>query len=266
LGFRFVTILLLFSFQVDGQNLDKYFSDLDVDGVICIYDLKNELWIKSDAKKAKVGTLPASTFKVLNTLIGLEENIVNGRHDTIRWDKKPKLFKSFTIQNWNKDNDLEMAFKNSTVWYYEEISKQIKRQVYSRHLRKAKYSNRKIKNSEGSDFWNFGDLKVTPIEQVELLKKLYHNQLLFKIEHQELTKELMIETQSSNQVLRSKTGWCYDKLDIGWYIGYLEIEDNVIFFATRITKPLSKKLDEFSKLRKSITKNILSDLYDLDLK
>lgn len=246
-----------------GQDLNTFFNEAKVKGAISIYDYKKQIWIHSNADLAEKGTLPASTFKIIHSLIGLEEGIIDSKNDTIRWDGKPKLFKSFEIPNWNKDNDLEMAFKNSTVWYYEEIAKRIKLCTYRKYLRKNKYSNRGLKNGKGVDFWNYGNLKVTPVEQIELLVKLYKNELSFKNKYQELVKELMLEKETPDYILRSKTGWSYDKMDIGWYIGYIELKNNTLFFATRIEKELKENLKGFSGLRKSITKRIMNELYDV---
>lgn len=257
--------LILISTYLNGQDLNEYFIDNNIIGGISLYNLQNKSWLHSDKDYANKGTLPASTFKIINTIIALEEGIINNQQDIFKWDGKPKLFKSIEIPNWNKDNNLEMAFKNSTIWYYEEIARQINKRKYCQYLKKAKYSNRKIKNSKGNDFWNYGTLKVSPIEQIELLIKLFHNQLPFNIKFQALTKELMIEEEHSEYTIRSKTGWSYDKVDIGWYIGFIEIKNNVIFFATRIEKSLDEELNEFSNLRKSITKQILEDLYNVKI-
>ncbi len=248
-----------------GQDIKEFFTKSAIVGSITIYDYQKGDWIFSDSTKSEIGTLPASTFKIVNTLIGLEEKLIKGKNDTLKWDGKPKYFKSFKIPNWNKDNDLEMAFKNSTIWYYENISKQLKKRKYRKHLRKNQYSNRKIRNGRGDDFWNYGELKVSPIEQIKLLLKLYKNELTFLPQHQKLVKELMIEKETSEFILRTKTGWCYDRKDVGWYIGYIEKVDNVIFFATRIEKELEEKKRGFSKLRKSITNEIINELYSIKI-
>ena len=263
--FRIILLITIFSNSALAQNLNNYFLEAKVKGSISIYDIGKDKWNHSDYTLAKEGTLPASTFKIIHTLIGLEEEIISGKNDTMKWDGKPKLFKTFEIPNWNKDNDLKMAFKNSTIWYFEEISKRLKKRKYRKHLKRNKYSNRKNRNGNGYDFWNFGELRVSPIEQLKLLVNLYRNELYFENKHQELVKELMIEKQTPNFILRSKTGWCYDKTDIGWYIGYIELKDNVIFFATRLEKELSDELKGFSKLRKSIAIDIIYDLYNIDL-
>jgi len=262
-----IKLLIVFSLLtlfLKSQDFEKYFIDSGVKGQISIFDLEDQKWTFSNFNRATKGSLPASTFKIIHTLIALEENVIAGKNDTLRWDGKVKSFKSYPIPNWNKDNDLEMAFKNSTIWYYEEISKKIKKSKYRRHLKKNKYSNRKFRNAKGFDFWNYGELKVTPIEQIEMLLKLYSNKLAFKPEFQELTKELMTEQESIDYILKSKTAWTYDKVDIAWYIGYIEFNKNVIFFATRIEKPIDKEIKDFSKLRKSITKEIISNMYDIN--
>ena len=262
---KLLLVLCIITTTISSQNLNDYFSKENVKGGISIYDLKKDTWIHSNRQYAQSGSLPASTFKIIHTLIGLEENIIEGRHDTFRWDGIPKLFKSISIPKWNRDNDLEMAFTNSTIWYFEEIAKRINRKTYRDHLRVNEYTNKKISKKKGNDFWNFGELEVTPIEQIELLIKLYKNELNFKVIHQELVKELLIEQQTSNYILRSKTGWSYDKKDNGWYIGYIELADSIIFFATRVEKELDRQKSEFSNLRKSITKEIIRELYNLSL-
>lgn len=259
------SILILISIYSYGQNLNQYFIDSKVFGSISIYDLNKQIWKHSNKDESERGTLPASTFKIIHTMIGLEEKVINDINDTIKWDGETKLFKTHRVPNWNRDNDLELAFRNSTIWYYEEISKQIKKDKYCKYLKKNSYSNRKYKNGKGFDFWNYGSLKVTPIEQIELLIRLYHNKLSFTVEHQEITKFLMIEHKTPYLTIRSKTGWCYEKKDIGWYVGYVELENNVIFFATRIEKGLDEEVNGFSKLRLSITKSIISDMYNLEL-
>ena len=260
-----IILSIIFSNLLNSQNLNEFFIKSGINGSITIFDLEKDKWIFSDSIQSKKGSLPASTFKIINSLIGLEEKVVKGKNDTIRWDGQPKYFKTFKIANWNKDNDMEMAFKNSTIWYYEEISKQIKKRKYKRYLKKSRYSDREIESGQGNDFWNYGNLKVTPTNQIELLVKLYKNELPFKDKNQELTRELMLEKETSEYRLSTKTGWCYDKIDIGWYIGYIELEDNVVFFATRIEKNLETEKKEFSRLRKTITNEIIHELYSIKL-
>ena len=84
-----------FSTLTFSQKLDSIFTKAGVKGSITIYDFKKNQWIYSNSLRAKIGTLPASTFKIIHTLIGLEEKVIAGKHDTIRWDGQPKYFKTF---------------------------------------------------------------------------------------------------------------------------------------------------------------------------
>jgi len=256
----FFAMLFVLPFS-KAQDLKKYFEAANITGSITLFDLNQQMWIKSDEQDAERGTLPASTFKMFHTLIALEEGVIDGANDTLTWDGIAKTFKGHEIAAWNQDTDLTMAFKKSTVWYYVEIAKQIKRACYRKYLRKAKYSDRQIKQGKANDFWNYGQLKVKPVEQINFLRRLYKNDLPFKKAHQMLLKELMEEGKEESYTLRSKTGWAFDGRDIGWYVGYVEYQSNTIFFATRIQKALDKEQKDFSKLRKSITKEILTDLY-----
>lgn len=263
--YRYYLILVVVSFcaPLTAQDLDAHFRRHGLKGSITLFDYRDKKWISSDDQDTHTGTLPASTFKVLHSLIALQEKAIGGIDDTIRWDGIPKKFKTFEIAAWNKDTDLEAAFKNSTVWFYTTLAERIKKRKYKQYLRRSGYGNGNLRRGRDGDFWNFGAFRVTPHQQVNLLISLYEETLPFDKSHQKTVKSLMIESDQEGYVLRSKTGWSYDGQDIGWYIGYVELEDNVIFFATRIQKELSAPNPDFSKSRKSITKKILADTYHL---
>jgi len=149
------------------------------------------------------------------------------------------------------------------VWFYEELAKRVGKSKYYDILHKIGYGNDAFVEHDGDDFWNFGNFKVTPIEQVELLVQLHEETLPFSAQTFEVVKSLMVEEQSKDFILRAKSGWSYDGIDNGWYVGYLESESDIWFFATRITKKLNDANPNFSKCRKVITLKLL-DLLTAD--
>ncbi|SHG44757.1 beta-lactamase class D [Fodinibius roseus] len=243
-----------------GQDFNRHFNSLHLNGSTTIYDYNNKKWIFTDSLDAEKGTLPASTFKIPNSLIILESKVVANEKEIIKWDGTEKSHLGMVIEAWNQDTDLETAFKNSTVWFYVEASKKIKREQYIRTLQKLNYGNGNLKE-KGNDFWNYGDFTVTPKNQIEYLIKLYENRLPFSKKNISIVKRIMISESSDSLTFRGKTGWTRKNgQDIGWWVGYLETNDNVYFFATRLTKDKNEKNPDFLSGRKEVTKRILKEI------
>lgn len=260
---RNIIILLLIFFITDtfGQtSFQKHFDTLSLKGSTTIYDLKNRKWFYTDSLDSEKETLPASTFKILNSLIALEKKVVINENQIILWDSTEKTFFGTKIESWNKDTDLKNAYKNSTIWFYVDLAKKIDRKNYKKYLRKCNYGNGNF-SEKGSDFWNFGDFGISPKNQIEFLLHLYENNLPFSKNTIHKVKEIMISEQNEHYTIRDKTGWTKKNgIDIGWYVGYMQTNENVYFFATRIVKNTNDNNTNFSKTRKEITKTILKEL------
>lgn len=254
-------ILTILSSIAFGQNdYQKHFDNLGLKGSTTIYDYKNKEWIFTDKKEAHKPTLPASTFKIPNSLIALEYKAVQDENVVFKWDGKPKSHLGTVVNVWNKDTDLKNAYKNSTVWFYMEIAKRIDRDLYRRILKKCRYGNGNY-TEKGTDFWNYGNFAITPKNQIDFLIKLYENRLPFSKLTIDKVKEIMISEQAETHTYRDKTGWTRKNgEDIGWWVGYLETKDNVYFFATRLIKSENDKNPNFLNGRKEITKLILKDI------
>jgi beta-lactamase class D len=244
-----------------GQsNYQKFFDSLSVKGSTTIFDFKNQKWIYTDSLDAERKTLPASTFKILNSLIILETKAVDNEHETLTWDGKDKTFFGTKIDSWNKDTDLKNAYKNSTVWFYEALAKRIGREKYKTYLAQCQYGNQNLTET-GIDFWNYGEFGISPKNQIEFLIRLFQNNLPFSTQTIDKVKELMISEQNEQFTCRDKTGWTKkDGTDIGWWVGYVQTSDNIFFFSTRLTKSIDDNNLNFSKARKEITKAILKEL------
>lgn len=255
-----VILLLLFPLISFGQDFKKHFDSLNLIGSTTIYDYNNKKWIFTDPLDAEKATLPASTFKIPNSLIILENKVVASEKEIRKWDGKEKSHFGIVIEAWNQDTNLEAAFKNSTVWFYVDASKKIKRSMYKKTLRKLSYGNGNL-NEKGNDFWNYGDFAISPKNQIEFLIKLYENRLPFSQKNIDKVKQIMISESSDNLTFRDKTGWTRKNgQDIGWWVGYVETNDNVYFFATRLTKDKDESNPYFLSGRKDVTKQILKQI------
>ncbi|MHC2991293.1 hypothetical protein OB13_06680 [Pontibacter sp. HJ8] len=253
----FLSLLLLLPLFALGQhNLQQPFLDCQINGSTTIYDYKNKKWIFSDEADARRETLPASTFKIINSLIALETGAVTDEQEVLAWDGKER-----EVSAWNADTDMEKAFRNSTVWFYVALAEKVGKDKYRKYLKKSSYGNGHITTGKEGDFWNYGQFGVTPVNQIEFLKNLYEERLPFSKRSFGIVKRIMIEEKGEGYVLRAKTGWTnFGGQDTGWWVGYIEKTDNVYFFATRLTKNKETENPAFLNCRREITRAIFKQL------
>ncbi|MDQ1353507.1 MAG: beta-lactamase class [Acidobacteriota bacterium] len=207
----------------------KVFAELHVKGTFVLYDLNNDSYSVYDKERAEKAFLPASTFKILNSLIALETKVIKDQCETIEWDRR-----TWRFDEWNQDQTLQTAFRNSVVWAYQELARRIGKKQMQYWVDKADYGNRNI-SDQIDTFWLEGELLISARQQVEFLEKLYKNQLPFSKRNMDIVKEIMMIEQGGTYILRGKTGWAARvSPQIGWFVGWLETPNNVYFFALNI--------------------------------
>jgi beta-lactamase class D len=236
------------------DDFKKHYNKFQVEGSFVLYDQQNDKYIFYNKDQYIQMYSPASTFKICNTLIGLETEVIKDENFVIPWD-------SVTRQNsvWNKDHDLKTAFKNSNVWYYQELARRVNGKRMKFWLDKVNYGN--ADTSGGIDkFWLSGGLRVSPEQQIDFLKRLHDNQLPFSPRALDIVKNIMIVKDTMDYIIRAKTGWAdEEKRMVGWYVGYIEQADNTYYFANCIQ---TNNFDhpDFAKARIEITFTILNEL------
>jgi len=217
--------------QTDNEisSWKSFYTGYNVTGCIIIYDQNKNEYLVYNGKRCREFFSPASTFKILNSIIALETGVIKDENEVIPWDSVNRRY-----DKWNTDQTLRSAIKYSAVWAYQELARKIGEHRMKHYIDSVKYGNCDI--SGGIDeFWLSGSLKISPLEQVEFLKRLYSNELPFSKRNLEIVKDIMINDQTDNYVLRGKTGWGINsRADVGWYVGYLEENGNVYFFANNI--------------------------------
>jgi len=242
-----------FSQKIQERNdFKKYFDEYNHKGCFVLYDLKKNLYIKYNPKVCNKRFIPASTFKIFNSLIGLETGIVKDENEVFKWDGENR-----SVESWNQDLDMTKAFRFSAVWFYQELARKIGQKNMQHYININKYGNQDI--SGGIDrFWLDGGLKISADEQIELLKKIYNSKIKFSQRNIDILKKIMIYEQNENYILRAKTGWAVRIKDqVGWFVGYVERAEDVYFFALNIQ---TKEPEEGFVSRKEITFKILKDL------
>lgn len=209
------------------------FSDRAVSGAALIYDEQANRYDVFDRKRAEKAFSPASTFKLLNALIGLETGAVTDEHEVFKWDGKKRQF-----DTWNRDHDLASGMKYSVVWMYQEMARRIGQQRMQAWVDKVGYGNRDI--GGGIDqFWLDGKLRITAVQQIAFLRRLAAGSLPFSQRSQQIVQRISIVDTSGASVTHAKTGWhsVAGEPDYGWYVGWVERDGRRWFFAINMDMP-----------------------------
>ncbi len=239
----------------------KYFDDYHVTGCIAIYDLKQAKFIDYNPDRCAQRFIPASTFKIFNSLVGLETKIIPDENHVIQWNGVVH-----PIESWNYDQSMKDAMKNSTVWYFQEVARKIGEEKMQQYLNLLSYGNRRMGSTIDS-FWLNGDLRISCDEQIEFIKNLRTEQLPVSKRAMRIVKNILVLDSTSTYKLSGKTGWGImqdettegKRLNIGWFVGYVEKGSDAYFFATNIQSP-DPAPENFAEARKKITENILLEL------
>ena len=257
-GFFFIALLAISSCSVNKANINddlkKYFDSAHVDGCFSLLDNSNGKITVYNLKLDTQRVLPASTFKIVNSLIGLETGKITDEKMVIKWDGIKR-----SNEDWNKDLTMEEAFKVSAVPYYQEVARRIGKDTMKIWIDSLHYGNMNISGPVDS-FWLNNTLKISPDEQLGLVKKLYFDQLPFDKRSQQIVRGVMLQENNTLYKLSYKTGWGFDENNnnIGWVTGWIEENRHVYFFVTLI-KSAEKNIN-MREIRMKITKGILNEL------
>lgn len=240
-------------------DLSPFFKDTV--GCIVIYDLKQNRYTRHNEARCRERFNPKSTFKIPNSLIGLESGVIKDADFRIAWDKQkypPDGWDTEPFINWKRDHTLRTAFKHSVVWYYRELALRVGAERMKQLVSSFDYGNRDT-SGPIDQFWLNETLKISADEQVEFLKKLYANKLPVSPRNVEIVKEIMVQEQTPAYTLRAKTGGGSRGAGvvIGWYVGYVETGGNVYFFAFNMDGPNYLAIRD---RRIQLTKQVLESL------
>lgn len=233
----------------ERTDWSRFFTEAGARGTVVVVDARHarEAKFAHDVERAQRRYIPASTFKIPHSLFALDAGVLRDEFQRISWDGVKR-----SVEAWNADQDLRTAMRNSTVWVYERFARQIGMQRETAYLQQLKYGNAVATGD--APFWVEGDLAISAHEQVSFLRKLYRNELGFRVDHQRLVKDVMINEAGKDWILRAKTGWSGK---IGWWVGWVEWPSGPVFFALNIDTP--NRLDDLPK-RIDITRNILRSI------
>jgi len=239
-----------------AQDLSKFFKNTA--GAFVLYDLKNNRYLRHNPARCKQRLTPHSTFKIPNSLIGLETGVIADADFVIPWDRKKYPPETALSEEWNRDHSLRSAIKYSVVWYYRELAKRVGEARMKKMVRALRYGNQDI--SGGIDrFWLNSSLTISADEEVEFLKRFYAEKLPVSQRSAKIVKDILVLEKTPEYTLSGKTGGGPrgEGKYLGWFVGYLETKGNVYFFATNVDG------DSFAAIREpriKVTRQILTEL------
>ncbi len=247
---------------IHKEAFQKIMDSVDLKGSILVYDVKKELYYSNNFEWALTGKLPASTYKIPNSIIGLETKEVKDQNSIFKWNGEKRMFKS-----WEADLTLRQAFQRSCVPCYQEVARKVGVKRMNVYLEKLQYGNITVDATNLENFWLTGNATITQFQQIDFLKRFQQESLPISNRTSTIVKEIMILKETENYVLRGKTGWSIEgDQHNGWFVGYVENGDQLLFFATNV-EPISKEFDQkaFQKNRKVITFKALEQLLGIKL-
>jgi beta-lactamase class D len=211
------------------ESLARHFLDVGTVGTFVGYKVDDYLVIASDKNRSGEAKLPASTFKIPNSIIALETGVVaDPDKDVFKWDGVAR-----PIEAWNKDHTLRSAIAVSAVPVYQEIARRIGAERMQKYLDLFEYGNRDI--GGGIDqFWLTGNLRIDPVQQVDFVDRLRRGVLPVSKRSQDLVRDILPVTKVGDTVIRAKSGLLgaeIGKPSLGWMVGWAEKGDARTVFA-----------------------------------
>ena len=235
------------------ENLDvkSLFQDAGVEGTFVIYDLNAGQMSGYNGARAAEQFIPASTFKIANSLIGLETGVVTSVDEILPYGGKPQFLKS-----WENDMGLRDAIKISNVPIYQELARRIGLERMQNMVSKLGYGDQNIGNIV-DQFWLEGPLKISAAQQVKFIAKLIKGELQIAEKHQNSVREILRLEHTEKYSLYVKSGWTTaPDPDIGWWVGWITQGDQNYAFALNID---THNMDDVAK-RETLTRAVLKSL------
>lgn len=248
-----------------SKDWSNYFDGLN--GAAVFYDPSQYQYEIYNQELASIQRSPCSTFKIISSLIGLENGVIPSDNSTRKWSGE-----IFWKDDWNKDINFNEAFRVSCIWYFREVINELGADTIQRDLDKMQYGNRDISDWQGSlntnnnnpvltGFWVESSLKISAKEQVEVLERIFEGTIEYRPETiSQLKKAMLIEDQNlSNYAVYGKTG-LGEKDNVvvdSWFTGFVDTTEGNIYFCVYLGKTDGAEVS--SVIAKEIALEIISD-------
>jgi beta-lactamase class D len=236
-------------------DLKDLFEGQNLYGQILIYDESSNQYTSSDFGIAKTKFSPASTFKIPNTVVGLESGLYS-ENSIFKYDGKKRMSKE-----WEKDLNLREAFQESCVPCYQELARKVGEDQMRSILDSMRYPGMNFDKKSLDNFWLTEGSEISSLEQVDFLRRLVTKQFPLKEGTLTSLKNIMVADTTKYGIMYAKTGFGESEGKyLGWYVGYIQKPKNRIYFSTVIRPITDYDKGVFMAERKTLTNNVLRTL------
>ena len=198
------------------QEITTLFNEAQTQAVFVTFDGSTWRQYGNDLKRAQTEYIPASTFKMLNALIGLQHAKVT-TNEIFKWNGEKRAFPT-----WEKDMTLAQAMQASAVPVYQELARRIGLALMQQEVKRLGFGNRNI-GQQVDNFWLVGPLKITPEQEVQFAYQLATQTLPFDVVVQKQVKDMLYIESRGDAKLYAKSGWGMDvEPQVGWYTGWVD--------------------------------------------
>nr|WP_231869618.1 OXA-294 family class D beta-lactamase OXA-993 [Acinetobacter vivianii]QWA20192.1 OXA-294 family class D beta-lactamase OXA-993 [Acinetobacter vivianii] len=227
------------------------FENIQTTGVLVTYDGKKFQKYGNDLSRADQRYIPASTFKMLNALIGIQHHKTSP-NEVFKWDGQKRAFRS-----WEKDLTLAEAMQASAVPVYQELARRIGLELMASEVKRVGYGNQNI-GTQVDNFWLVGPLEITPVEEVKFAYALAKQQLPFDPSTQQQVRDMLLIENVQGTRIYAKSGWGMDvNPQVGRWTGWVEQPNGQV---TAFSLNMEMKKAEHADARKAIVYQALQQL------
>jgi beta-lactamase class D len=214
---------------IERPNLESVFTEQGAPGAFVLVDVAQDKLTVVNRARAEKRTVPASTFKVVNSLIALETGAVRDENEILPYGGKKE-----PIKEWERDMGLRDAIRISNVPIYQEVARRVGLERMQAMVEKLDYGNHEI-GKVVDRFWLDGPLEISPVEQARFLARLARRELPLSQRTQAIVRDIVRLEERNGAALYGKTGWAVStKPNVGWLIGWVERGEAVHSFALNI--------------------------------
>jgi beta-lactamase class D len=237
--------------STERADLDAVFAENGVAGTFVLYDVATDHLTLINAKRAERRFVPASTFKIANTIIALETGVVKDENEIIPYGGQPQPFKT-----WEKDMSMREAIALSAVPIYQELARRIGLERYREWLPRLDFGNRQT-GTIVDTFWLDGPLEISAVEEARFVARLAQQKLDASIRSQSIARDIIRLESRDGKILYGKTGWRFSSTpNLGWWTGWVEHNGKISAFSLNIDMPAATDAPK----RVAVGKTMLSKL------
>lgn len=252
--------------QVTSENNEPIMETVDysnefkgIKGCAIIYSGPEDKYTVYNKEMIDRQISPLSTFKIVSTLMGLKYGVIIDEHSTMHYSGN-----QYPIDAWNGKLSLKEAFQSSCIWYFRQVIDAVGQDAVQEELKALHYGNGDVSEWAGANvnpmedlngFWLGSSLKISPMEQTQILRNIFEGSSQFSQSQIEILKEVMLFDTCNGYSLYGKTGSGIN--GEAWYVGMAEKEDEREYFAVYLEDEKNKE-----QVKGSLAREILNTIYN----